>query len=155
MTNDQPISIAFASDHAGVELKAALVKDAQALGWEVVDLGPGTTDSVDYPDYARSLCKWVRAQDGRKGVLICGSGIGMSMAANRYPDIRAALCHNGLSAQLSRRHNDANVLCLGARLIGVDVARDCLAQFAITAFEGGRHEGRIAKLATLATQETV
>ena len=95
----------------------------------------------------------MRAQDGRKGVLICGSGIGMSMAANRFSDIRAALCHNGLSAQLARRHNDANVLCLGARLIGVDVARDCLAQFALTNFEAGRHERRVAKLANLVPKE--
>lgn len=154
MTDEPSIpSIAFASDHAGVELKDALIKDAKALGWEVVDLGPGSTESVDYPDYAKSLCKWVRAQDGRKGVLICGSGIGMSMAANRFSDIRAALCHNGLSAQLARRHNDANVLCLGARLIGVDVARDCLAQFALTNFEAGRHERRVAKLANLVPKE--
>jgi ribose 5-phosphate isomerase B len=89
------------------------------------------------------------AQPGRKGVLICGSGIGMSIAANRFTPIRAALCHDGLVAQLSRRHNDANVLCLGARVIGPDVARDCVTQFLTTEFEGGRHAGRVAKLSCL------
>ncbi len=137
--------LAIASDHAGVELKALLAADAHALGFKVEDLGPANTQSVDYPDYAKKLCEWVIANPGSLGVLICGSGIGMSMAANRFAKIRAALCHNGLSAQLSRRHNDANVLCLGARLIGQDVAKDCLNQFLTTNFEGGRHEGRLAK----------
>lgn len=119
------------------------------MGYEVEDLGPSTTDSVDYPDYAQALCGWVLGESSRFGVLICGSGIGMSMAANRFSGVRAALCHDGLSAQLTRRHNDANVLCLGARLIGVDTARDCLKQFLTTDFEGGRHERRVAKLSQL------
>lgn len=139
-------TIAFASDHAGVELKALLIKDLAQAGYQAEDLGPATTQSVDYPDYAKKLCDWVLAHPGSKGVLICGSGIGMSMAANRYYGIRAALCHNGLEASLTRRHNDANVLCLGARVIGTDVARDALMIFLNTEFEGGRHEGRIAKL---------
>ncbi|MBY0408255.1 MAG: ribose 5-phosphate isomerase B [Rickettsiales bacterium] len=135
----------LASDHAGVALKSVLAEDARRLGWDVKDLGPGDTQSVDYPDYAKKLCDAMKADEAALGVLICGSGIGMSMAANRFAHIRAALCHNGLSAQLARKHNDANVLCLGARLIGVDVARDCQHQFLTTEFEGGRHAGRLAK----------
>jgi ribose 5-phosphate isomerase B len=139
-------TIAIASDHAGFELKEILKQDIAGLGFEVHDMGPGSTASVDYPDYAAALSEWVTAHDGSMGVLICGSGIGMSIAANRFRGIRAALCHNGLSAALARKHNNANVLCLGARLTGSDVAKDCLRQFLTTEFEGGRHEGRVAKL---------
>lgn len=139
-------AIAIASDHAGVELKRLLIADMHRDGHRVEDLGPEDAQPVDYPDYASTLCAWVLAHPGSRGVLICGSGIGMSMAANRYAGIRAALCHNGLEARLTRRHNDANVLCLGARLIGQDVARDALSVFLATAFEGGRHADRIAKL---------
>ena len=139
-------TIVIASDHAGVELKALLSQDMEKAGFGVEDLGPMTAQSVDYPDFAKKLCDWIVAHPGSKGVLICGSGIGMSMAANRFAGIRAALCHNGLEASLTRRHNDANVLCLGARLIGQDVARDALTIFLTTEFEGGRHAGRVAKL---------
>lgn len=138
-------TIAIASDHAGVALKSTLSEDIRALGFAVNDLGPNGTTSVDYPDYAHRLCEWIKAHDS-KGILICGSGIGMSIAANRHAHIRAALCHDGLSASLTRRHNDANVLCLGARLIGVDTARDTLKQFLTTDFEGGRHQQRLDKL---------
>ena len=138
--------IAIASDHAGLELKAALAQEIKNLGFDCIDLGTKTPDSVDYPDVANVLCEWIGKNSGGKGVLICGSGIGMSMAANRYKGIRAALVHNGLEAQLSRRHNDANVLCLGARLIGVDVAKDCVKQFLAAEFEGGRHGKRVEKL---------
>lgn len=139
-------TLVIASDHAGVELKSLLAKEAAQLGYTVEDLGPSDTASVDYPDYAKKVCDRLVAHPGAKGVLICGSGIGMSMAANRYTQIRAALCHSSLEARLTRQHNDANVLCLGARLIGVDMARECLKTFLTTEFEGGRHEGRIAKL---------
>lgn len=139
-------NIAIASDHAGYELKEILKQEIIALGHQVNDLGPSHGQAVDYPDYANTLCEWMKEHDGSMGVLICGSGIGMSIAANRHKAIRAALCHNGLSASLSRKHNNANVLCLGARLIGVDVAKDCLRQFITSEFEGGRHEGRVAKL---------
>lgn len=142
-------SIAIASDHAGVELKSLLLKDMALHGWQATDLGPGGHESVDYPRYAASLCHHVLSHSGCLGVLICGSGIGMSIAANRFAGIRAALCHDALSAQLSRRHNDANVLCLGARLIGTDTARDCLLQFITSEFEGGRHERRVAQLSAL------
>ncbi len=142
----KPNTIALASDHAGIELKQQLVQVLGQLGFEAHDMGPATSESVDYPDYANALSQWVLAHPQSKGVLICGSGIGMSIAANRHHGIRAALCQNGLEASLSRRHNDANILCLGARMVGVEVATDALKQFVMTEFEGGRHARRIEKL---------
>ena len=138
--------IAIASDHAGVDLKARLDEHLRGLGHEVIDLGSATAASVDYPDYADTLAAAIGEQRAEQGVLICGSGIGISIAVNRHRHIRAALCHDGLSARLSRQHNDANVLVLGARLIGEDVARDCATTFFSTAFEGGRHQRRVDKL---------
>ena len=126
-------------------MKQSLCKEIESLGFKVQDLGPHDTQSVDYPDYANTLCEWVKKNDGM-GILICGSGIGMSIAANRHAGIRAALCSEGLSAQFSRRHNNANVLCLGERLIGIEIAKDCVKQFLNTEFEGGRHQGRVTKL---------
>lgn len=139
-------TIAIASDHAGYELKELLKQDIKALGFDVNDLGPNHGQSVDYPDYANTLAEWIAQHKDAKGVLVCGSGIGMSIAANRHRSVRAALCHDTLTAQLSRRHNNANVLCLGSRLIGVETAREALKAFFTTSFEGGRHEGRVAKL---------
>ncbi|HEY7610882.1 MAG TPA: ribose 5-phosphate isomerase B [Alphaproteobacteria bacterium] len=140
-------TIAIAADHAGVALKAALAKELEGLGYRVIDLGTNSPDSVDYPDYAEAVAKAIEADRAKWGVLICGSGIGMGMAANRHPAIRAAVAHDGLSAKLSRQHNDANVLALGARLIGDEVAKDAARAFFSTAFEGGgRHERRVAKL---------
>ena len=138
-------TIAIASDHAGFALKETLKQDIAQMGYEVSDLGPSGIQSVDYPDFAAALAEWLKSNPSHKGVLICGSGIGMSMAANRHQHIRAALCRSGLEAALARRHNDANVLCLGERLTGVETARDCLKQFLQTEFEGGRHQGRVAK----------
>jgi len=138
--------IAIASDHAGFELKAVLKQELEKLGFEPLDLGTDGPASVDYPDFGNKLAASLKAGEAKRGVLICGSGIGISMAANRHAHVRAALCHDGLSARLSRLHNDANVLCLGARLTGVDVARDCLAVFLGTEFEWGRHQNRVAKL---------
>ena len=138
--------IAIASDHAGLELKDQLKAHLRALGYMAEDFGTHTADSVDYPDYAALLCRWVQETPGRRGVLICGSGIGMSIAANRFSAIRAALCHDGLSAELSRRHNQANVLCLGARLTGIEPAKEALSRFLSTEFEGGRHAARVEKL---------
>jgi ribose 5-phosphate isomerase B len=137
--------IAIASDHAGFDLKETLKQDIATLGYEAIDLGPTDTQSVDYPDFAAKLAEWMKTQPLAIGVLICGSGIGMSMAANRHKHIRAALVHTGVEAKLSRQHNNANVLCLGARIIGSEIARDCLTQFITTTFEGGRHEARVAK----------
>lgn len=139
-------TIVIAADHGGVELKALLSADLKARGLDVLDLGTNGTDSVDYPDFAQTLAAAIRDGRARRGILICGSGIGMSMAANRFPEIRAALAHDHLSAKLCRQHNDANVLCLGGRLIGPEVARDCLNAFLDTPFEGGRHARRVAKL---------
>jgi ribose 5-phosphate isomerase B len=141
-----PERVAIAADHAGFELKALLAAALEALGHAVLDLGTHDREAVDYPDVAAVL---VRAlADGRAplGVLMCGTGLGMSIAANRHPAIRAALCHDGLTARLARQHNDANVLVLGARVIGPETAKDCLRIFLSTPFEGGRHARRIAKL---------
>lgn len=138
--------IAIASDHAGFELKAVLAEELARMGFELLDLGTDGSDSVDYPDFGQALAHAV--QDGRaeRGVLVCGTGIGISMAANRHAGVRAAVCHDETSARLAREHNDANVLALGARLVGVEVAKDCLRTFLTTDFAGGRHVGRVAKL---------
>lgn len=141
-------TIAIASDHAGVDLKAALAKDLRALGYEVKDLGTHSTESVDYPDFGHAVAKEITSGNASRGVVICGSGIGISIAANRHEGIRAALCHDGLEAKLARKHNDANVLALGARIIGLEAAKDALKSFLSTNFEGGRHQRRIDKIET-------
>ena len=141
-----PETIALASDHAGVELKAALKAALAERGFEPLDLGTHDAASVDYPDMADALAATIAEGRAARGVLICGTGIGISIAANRHKGVRAALCHDSTSARLCRQHNDANVLALGARLIGVEVAKDCLATFLATPFEGGRHQRRVDKL---------
>jgi ribose 5-phosphate isomerase B len=141
-----PQSIAVASDHAGYELKSALGVAFDELGLPVLDLGTHGRESVDYPDFADAVADAIREGRASRGVLICGTGIGISIAANRHRGIRAALCHDGLTARLARQHNDANVLVMGARLIGIETAKDCLVNFMATAFEGGRHARRVAKL---------
>jgi ribose 5-phosphate isomerase B len=141
-----PETIAIAGDHAGYELKEVLKDDLQALGFAPLDLGTNSRDSVDYPDYADKLAAALKEGRAGRGVLVCGSGIGICMAANRHRHVRAALVHDALSARVARSHNDANVLCLGDRLIGREVARDCLKVFLETEFEGGRHQARIAKM---------
>ncbi|WP_157217703.1 ribose 5-phosphate isomerase B [Flavisphingomonas formosensis] len=138
--------IAIASDHAAVDLKAALAAWLREAGHEVVDLGPATADSVDYPDYGYKLAEHVASGQADKGVALCGSGIGISIAVNRNPGCRCALVSDGLSARLSREHNDANVIAMGARLIGIDTAKDCLSAFLTTPFGGGRHQRRVDKL---------
>lgn len=139
-------TIAIASDHAGFDLKQVLARDLTDMGYRVLDLGTDGPDSVDYPDFANAMARAIEQGDASRGVLICGSGIGISMAANRHRSLRAAPCHDSLSARLARAHNDANVLGLGARFIGIEVARDCLRTFLTTEFEGGRHERRVAKM---------
>jgi ribose 5-phosphate isomerase B len=139
-------TIAIASDHAAIEMKAALVAWLSEQGHEVRDLGPASTDSVDYPDYGYKLAEAVASGEATKGIALCGSGIGISIAVNRHPACRCALVSDGLSARLAREHNDANVIALGARLIGIDTAKDCLAAFLATPFAGGRHERRVTKL---------
>lgn len=139
------LTVAIASDHAGVALKNRLKKELKAMGFTPVDLGTKDTHSVDYPDYATLVADAVKAGFAANGVLICGSGIGMSMAANRHRHVRAALCTSALMAKLARAHNNANVLVLGARLVGEDVAVDCLKAFFAGHFEGGRHQRRVDK----------
>jgi ribose 5-phosphate isomerase B len=140
------LPVAIASDHAGYDLKATLASALGDLGREVLDLGTDGRDSVDYPDFGQALAEALVAGRAARGVIVCGTGIGISIAANRSPGVRAALCWNTTSAKLARQHNDANVLALGARLIGSEVAKDCLATFLATSYEGGRHDRRVAKL---------
>ena len=141
-----PPLVAVANDHAGVMLKAALLPEIAAAGFEVMNLGTDDAAAVDYPDYGKALAEKIAAGEAKFGIGICGSGIGISIAANRAPGVRAALCHTGLQAELARRHNDANVLALGARLIGVEEAKECVRRFLGTEFEGGRHTARVKKL---------
>jgi len=145
MTATGPV-IALASDHAGYGLKSVLATMLGQAGHPVLDLGAHGPQSVDYPDFADALA--AALADGRAGmgVLICGTGIGISIAANRHRHVRAALCHDATTARLARQHNDANVLVLGARVVGEEVARDCLSAFLATPYEGGRHAHRVAKL---------
>jgi ribose 5-phosphate isomerase B len=139
-------TIAIASDHAGYELKEILKGDLESWGYAVHDLGTHGPESVDYPDFGHALAEAIVAGQADRGVAVCGTGIGISIAANRHPGVRAALCHDSLTARMARQHNDANVLALGARVIGVETARDCLKVFLETEFEGGRHAGRVEKL---------
>lgn len=139
-------AIAVASDHAGFDLKEILKRDLQEAGLEVLDLGTNSTLSVDYPDFGTAMADAVASGKAERGVLVCGTGIGISMAANRNPKVRAALVHDVTSARLSRLHNDANVVAFGQRLIGTETAREALKVFLGTEFEGGRHANRVAKL---------
>jgi ribose 5-phosphate isomerase B len=139
-------AIAVASDHAGFDLKEILKRDLQEAGLEVLDLGTNSTLSVDYPDFGIAMADAVASGKAERGVLVCGTGIGISMAANRNPKVRAALVHDVTSARLSRLHNDANVVAFGQRLIGTETAREALRVFLGTEFEGGRHANRVAKL---------
>lgn len=138
-----------ASDHAGFALKQALIAHARELGHEVRDLGPESADRVDYPDFGAKLGRAVVEHPGSRGILCCGSGIGIGIAANKIPGIRAVTAWDETSARLSRQHNDANVLALGERLIGPAVAQAILEVWLATEFEGGRHAGRTAKLDAL------
>ncbi|MFC7050368.1 ribose 5-phosphate isomerase B [Emcibacter nanhaiensis] len=139
-------TIVLASDHGGFDLKEILKEMLEEMGFDALDLGCHSPESVDYPDYAHALADVIAGGRATRGLLVCGSGIGISIAANRHSHIRAALVHDGLTARLCREHNDANVLVLGGRTTGVDVARDCLKIFLKTPFEGGRHERRIGKM---------
>lgn len=138
--------IAIASDHAAVDLKAELREYLIGLGHEVADLGPETAGRVDYPDYGYKLADIVADGTAERGVALCGSGIGISIAVNRHPALRCALVAEPLSATLAREHNDANAIAMGARLTGVDMAKACLDAFLSTEFGGGRHAGRVDKL---------
>lgn len=149
MAADRPLPIAIASDHAGVALKAELAGWLRDEGHDVLDLGPVDTASVDYPDYGARLARAITTGEATRGIAVCGSGIGIAIAINRFPACRCAHVSDGLAARLARTHNDANVLALGARLIGVETARDCVHQFLHTEFSGGRHSARVDQLARL------
>jgi ribose 5-phosphate isomerase B len=138
--------IAFGSDHAGFTLKNDLMETAKSFGHYVIDLGTHSADSVDYPDYANKVVEALKGEQAALGVIICGTGIGMCMAANRHKGIRAAVCHTELEARLAREHNNANILCLGGRILGTDQAKACLAAFLSAHFIGGHHTARVAKL---------
>lgn len=142
-------TLAFAADHAGFELKGLLIAYAKDRGFTVLDLGTHSGERVDYPDFGATLAHAMLDDKADFGIGICGSGIGISIALNRFKGIRAALCHNAQTAELARQHNDANVLCLGARLTGFEAAAAAFDAFVETSFEGGRHSDRVAKLESL------
>lgn len=139
-------TVAIACDHAGLNLKTVLKQDLADLGYEPLDLGTNGPESVDYPDFGHALAEAIADGRAEMGVLVCGSGVGISIAANRNPAVRAAVVTNALTAQLSRQHNDANVVCFGERLVGSEIARDAMKVFLETEFEGGRHARRVDKL---------
>ena len=141
--------VALVADHAGFELKNSLKDVLDEHGFPILDLGPATADPVDYPDMAARLAAALIEGRAQFGVMACGSGIGIAIAANRHPWLRAAMCYDVTTARLAREHNDANVLALGARLIGLEVARDCLLTFLNTPFAGGRHGRRVAKMSSV------
>ncbi len=143
--------VAIGSDHAGFFLKETLESFLEQMGVGVIDLGCDSPDPVDYPDFARTVAERVARGEADRGVLVCGSGIGMSIAANKVRGARAALVAEPLSARLCREHNDANVLCLGARLIGEDMARECLRVFLATEFAGERHGRRVGLISAMET----
>ena len=138
-------TVALASDHAGFTLKEIVRDHLAGRGVTYLDLGTDSTKSVDYPDYAKKVCKAILGGRADKGVLICGTGIGMSIMANRYKGIRGALCHDQFTARAARSHNNSNVLILGGRILGVDLAKDIVDTWLDTPFEGGRHERRTGK----------
>ncbi len=140
------MKIVIGCDHAGVELKNAVESLLKSLGYEVDDVGTMSEESVDYPDFATKVADAVSTRKDDRGIAICGTGIGMSIVANKYPGVRAALCHDSFTARMSRLHNDANILVLGGRVTGRDVALEIVKQWLATPFEGGRHERRIGKI---------
>lgn len=140
------MKIAIAADHGGFELKDSMVEYIKSLGNEVMDLGTNSSDSVDYPDYAKKVCEEIQQGDSDLGILICGTGIGMSLAANKFEGIRAACVSDVYSAKMSRNHNNANVLCIGARVIGDEVAKLIIKTFLENEFEAGRHQRRVDKI---------
>jgi len=134
------------ADHAGIEIKAYVKELFEAKGHEVEDLGPFNKDRVDYPDFAAKVCEAVLLDVNSKGILICGTGLGMSMSANKFDGIRAALCHNSYSATMAREHNDANILCLGERVSGFGMVEAIIDVWDSSEFQGGRHQGRVDKI---------
>lgn len=147
------MKIAIASDHAAIELKSQLVQWLGEQGHDISDLGPFSADSVDYPDFGYKLAEAVASGDAERGIALCGSGIGISIAVNRHPAVRCALVSEPLSASIAREHNDANCVAIGARLTGIEMARACIEAFLTTEFAGGRHQRRVDKLSNPTIQE--
>ncbi len=139
--------IVVGSDHGGLEMKKDLAQQLKSWGWTVEDCGCNSPQSVDYPDFGLAVARKVAAGDAELGLLVCGTGIGISIAANKVKGIRAALCSDTFSAEMARRHNDANIICLGGRVIGPELARAILAAFLKASYEGGRHQRRLDKIA--------
>ena len=135
--------IVMGSDHAGYNLKLKVKAHLESRGFEVLDVGTNSPESCNYTVYAHALCEAIQKGEAPLGILVCGTGIGMSMAANKHKGIRAACCENTFSARMTRMHNNANVLCFGERVIGYGLACDIVDQFVDTAFEGGRHQARV------------
>lgn len=140
------MKIAIGNDHAGVEFKNTIKEHLRKQGHEVINVGTDTLDSVDYPDIAKEVSNLVVSGKAEYGILICGTGIGISIAANKNEGIRAALCTNEFTARLSRQHNNANIIALGARVLGDELAKACVDVFLNTEFEGGRHAKRVGKI---------
>ena len=136
----------IACDHAGYNIKDKVKEIVESLGHEIIDLGTNSNKRVDYPDFAHKLSLEVLKDEGSYGILICGTGIGMSLAANKHKGIRAALCHDAYTAKMARAHNDANVLCFGERVVGLGVAESIIESWCNTSFEGGRHANRVKKI---------
>ena len=147
------MKIAIGCDHGGYELKMKLIPHLKEKGYEIEDYGCDSTDSVDYPDYALKVCHSVTSGESERGILICGTGLGMSMAANKVKGIRAAVCHDTFSAEFTRRHNDANVLCMGGRVIGPGLACKVVDAYLDSEFEGGRHQRRIDKVMAIEDED--
>ena len=143
---DEKPKISIASDHAGYEMKKNIMKYLEKNGFSLIDRGPSNSESVDYPDFAKKVCKDLLDQDVDKGILVCGSGQGMAMVANKYKGIRAALCNSEEMTELARAHNDANILTLGARFVDESIALSCVEKFISTSFEGDRHIKRVNKI---------
>ncbi len=143
------MKIAIASDHRGVEIKSKIASLITSLDHEAIDLGPNGTDSVDYPDFAAKVASGVSAQEYDRGILICGTGLGMCITANKFHGVRATSCHDELTARMSRLHNDANILCLSADLLSESVTIRIVKTWMETEFEGGRHERRVEKISAI------
>ncbi|VAX22151.1 Ribose 5-phosphate isomerase B [hydrothermal vent metagenome] len=146
--------IAVASDHGAFEMKGHIIERLKELGYDPVDMGVYNEESVDYPDYGIKVAEAVSSGKYKRGILLCGTGIGMSITANKFPGIRAALVHDNYTARMSRQHNDSNILALGGRTTGVNVAYDILETWLNTEYEGGRHDRRLEKISKLEKKYT-
>lgn len=147
--------ISIASDHAGYDLKESVIAFLLHQGWEVDDLGPENSDSVDYPDYGVKMAKSVSEKKVERGIVICGTGIGMSIVVNRFPEIRGTLCADVYTAKLCRQHNDSNILIMGGRVVGKGLAQEIVRTWLETPFEGGRHQRRIEKIEQIDSQSKI